>query len=164
MYPHLSCKSLETLAQKGRTSGGQESDSGVGSGCECPSCRHTKDGGGSYCSSFEGKRLTLTLGPNSKVANVLPYPRTSGTEGFCGSFAASHYYCQLSVSQNCPSFFKYLEFVYRNVSPTSTRTNLLLPTGTQASALAPTYPGSSSPTLLLSLPANPGILTTLVSK
>lgn len=69
-----------------------------------------------------------------------------------------------SLSQICPSFFKYLEFIYRKVSPTSTGTNLLLPHRAQASVQSPTYPGSSSPTLLQPLPANPGLLTIFIAK
>lgn len=43
IYPHLSCESLETLAQKWRISGGQESDLQIGYGFRYPRCRLTHD-------------------------------------------------------------------------------------------------------------------------
>ena len=105
--------------------------------------------------SLEGKR-------NSKVAKALPHLRTPGTMRVsvailqCLIDTAS----SLSLKSAPLSLNTWSSSTVKSHPPPQGQTFSFPMEPTQS----PTYPGSSSPTLLLSLSAKPGILTIFIAK
>lgn len=94
-----------------------------------------------YCSSFEGKRVTLTPGFISRAAGVLPYLRLLVLRGFLWKFGSTSLILQLSISQICPTFFKCWEFVCTNVYLPPQGQTLSFPRKPRHQAWHPPNPG-----------------------